>query len=254
MGNTLNIYKPVGYTPYDLIKHLQSQKKEYASFKIGYAGRLDPQAEGVLLLLLGEENKKKHAYENLDKEYEFELLCGLSTDTYDIMGIPENGTLPTSLLLEKKLKTYLTEMTSSFTMTYPPYSSVRVNGKPLYFWARRNLLSTITIPKKQVTLFDIKLIQNSSIDSPVLLEEIRRRICLVDGDFRQTEIMNKWEEILQKPTSYPLFKIKIHCSAGTYVRSICQYLGNTLGCGALAFTINRTRVGPHLLKDSLQLI
>ena len=55
-----------------------------------YAGRLDPVAEGELLILIGEECKNKEKYLGLDKEYEVEILLGLTTDTYDILGLVTN--------------------------------------------------------------------------------------------------------------------------------------------------------------------
>jgi len=51
-----------------------------------YAGRLDPLAEGLLLVLTGEECKNKEKYLGLDKEYEVDVLFGFATDTYDILG------------------------------------------------------------------------------------------------------------------------------------------------------------------------
>jgi len=58
-----------------------------AKTPLTYAGRLDPMAEGVLIILVGDECKKKQKYLGLDKEYEIEVLFGLETDTQDILGV-----------------------------------------------------------------------------------------------------------------------------------------------------------------------
>ena len=55
----INVYKPVGISPLDVIKLLQEKNPEYRGVSVTYAGRLDPLAEGVLLLLAGEEVHKK---------------------------------------------------------------------------------------------------------------------------------------------------------------------------------------------------
>ena len=64
----LSIYKPLGKTPLEIIKEVKKQYPEYADESIGYAGRLDPMAEGILLLLISEENLKRKKYEKLPKE------------------------------------------------------------------------------------------------------------------------------------------------------------------------------------------
>mgnify|MGYP000153282325 CR=1 FL=1 len=88
MKNILNIYKPVGLSPLDIINILKDKSPEYQDVPITYAGRLDPMAEGVLLLLAGDEVHKNEEYQKLDKEYEAEILIGFNTDTYDVLGIP----------------------------------------------------------------------------------------------------------------------------------------------------------------------
>src|SRR5687767_12670821 len=87
MNQVLNIYKPIGLTPLQLIKLLKKSKEGYKNIKMSFAGRLDPLAHGVMLLLLGEENKNRDKYLSLDKTYEFKVLFGVETDTFDFLGI-----------------------------------------------------------------------------------------------------------------------------------------------------------------------
>ena len=86
MNKILNIYKPVGISPLDAIKTLKEKYPELKDEKMTYAGRLDPLAEGVLLILAGNAVYEKEKYLKLDKEYEAEILFGFNTDTYDIFG------------------------------------------------------------------------------------------------------------------------------------------------------------------------
>src|SRR3989338_4911372 len=86
MKGIIILNKKEGETPLAALEAFRRKNKEYANTKLTYAGRLDPMASGLLLLLAGEEIKNKEKYLNLDKEYEFEILFGFQTDTYDILG------------------------------------------------------------------------------------------------------------------------------------------------------------------------
>ena len=83
MKKILNLYKEVGETPLERLERFKKDNSEYANEKMTYAGRLDPMAEGVLIVLVGEECLNKEKYLGLDKEYEFEVLFGFRTDTYE---------------------------------------------------------------------------------------------------------------------------------------------------------------------------
>lgn len=248
MKKILSIYKPIGKTPLEVINELKKQHPEYKNESIGYAGRLDPMAEGILLLLIGEENLKRKEYEKFPKEYEFEVLFGIETDTYDTLGIIKNSN--TVLLdikeLEKKVQQLIPRFIGKKTQPYPPYSSPRVNGKPLFYWAREGKLDEITIPKKQIEIYTLELIETRAITASTLEQEVSRRVSLVTGDFRQEKIIEKWQEEINKlPNNvmFPIITLRISCSSGTYIRSICHELGILLHCSALAFNIKRTRVG-----------
>jgi tRNA pseudouridine55 synthase len=88
---TIILYKEISETPLECVKRFVKSNPEFENIKMGYAGRLDPMAKGLLLILVGDENKNKIKYEKLDKEYVFEVLFGISTDSYDILGIPNQA-------------------------------------------------------------------------------------------------------------------------------------------------------------------
>src|SRR3989344_64050 len=85
-GSILNLYKRLGETPRERLERLRLEKPLYENEVLSYAGRLDPMAEGVLLTLVGPENKRRDEYLNLSKEYVVDILFGFSTDTYDVLG------------------------------------------------------------------------------------------------------------------------------------------------------------------------
>src|SRR5260221_10407124 len=87
-NSSLNlINKKIGETPSEAILRFKIENPDYDTVAMTYAGRLDPMAEGLLLVLCGEEIDKKEKYLNLSKTYEFEVLWGFSSDTLDILGL-----------------------------------------------------------------------------------------------------------------------------------------------------------------------
>lgn len=251
--NILNLYKPVGKTPLDMIRLLQSHDNQYAHQILGYAGRLDPMAEGVLLILVGEENKKRKLYERFDKEYIFEILFGVTTDTYDPLGIVEDFQDTIQANIRRKLEECQSTIIGKHEQPYPPYSSARVNGKPLFYWARENKLSKISIPVKTIEIkrFNIEAIQIETLKS--VYRDIVSKINLVNGDFRQPEILTKWEEVYRayKTANCVIARCKVTCSSGTYIRSLVHQVGQDMGTGAIALSIKRTRVGDYQLQSAI---
>lgn len=158
--------------------------------KISVAGRLDPMAEGLLLLLIGEKNKKRKEYEKLSKQYTFKVLFGIQTDTYDLLGIP-TITLPEILNSRQisVIRRFCREKIGTNYQEYPPYSSKPLNGKPLYYWARRNDLKGKKLPRRGISISAFEFNDSSEISGSKLLDTIQVKIPLVTGDFRQDEIL-----------------------------------------------------------------
>lgn len=271
MERTLLVNKPHGLSPLQTIHLLQQQHPEYQNLKLGYAGRLDPLAKGLLLILVGEENKRKKEYEALPKTYEFEVLFGISTDTYDTLGLitsePPRSLLPTLLSLEKSVTKLLPSFISKRMQPYPPYSSRTVHGKPLYWYARQNKLSEITIPEREIEIYSLELLSPASRQAgpPLLLitkleQLVFERINIVRGDFRQHEIRSSWQSFFhslhtdrQALPRFPVCRFRVSCSSGTYVRSLANDFGKQLGMPSLAYSITRTAIGPHSLKGAINL-
>lgn len=233
------LYKTLGKTPLDSIKDLRKKYPDYKNRKLSYAGRLDPMAEGLLLVLIDDENKKRREYEHFDKEYEFEALVGINTDSYDLLGIPNKG--KNTEVNFDKVNLFINNNSKKLTQSYPPYSSVKVNGKPLYYWTRKGI--EVTVPQKEVIVKKFELIKSYSIDSFDLKKTVFSRVNLVNGDFRQDEILKAWNKFLKEKEYFQILKFRFICSSGGYVRSLVNELGNYLGTGATTFSINRTKIG-----------
>ena len=86
-GKVIIVNKRAGLTPLECINEIKKTKPEWAHLPLTYAGRLDPLATGVLVVLIGDECHKKDEYLNLPKEYLVTILFGFATDTYDLMGL-----------------------------------------------------------------------------------------------------------------------------------------------------------------------
>lgn len=261
------IVKLIGQTPLQAINNFKKLHPRYKNKKIAYAGRLDPLARGVLLLLVGDETKNAEKYQNLDKTYEFECLFGITTDTYDILGKIQNSKLDVQnpnkqhfhTLKVESLKGVLEKKISGLVgkhrWEYPPYSSKAVGGKPLFWWARKNKLNEIVIPKRIIEIYSVKLTGIYKISTNKLLRDVAHKIELVNGNFRQKEIVSLWKTSLRKSKirNFSVAKITLDCTSGTYIRTICHLLGKKMGTGAITFDINRTRVGNYLASEALKI-
>lgn len=252
MNKPLYVYKPQGFTPFEIIQELK-KRPEYEHETISYAGRLDPMAEGVLVLLVGEDNKNRKAFEDMRKTYSVEILLGVQTDTYDALGIitkPPQATL----VDEEMMCSTLDLFKGKFSQEYPPYSSKTVSGKPLYYWSRNNKLSEITIPKRVVEIFSITLNSKKTITATALAKRVFKEISVVSGDFRQDAILQEWKRNLEgKDVSFQIFQITVECSSGTYMRTLAYTIGKKLSASAIALHITREKVGDVSLTDCLYL-
>lgn len=253
-----NIYKPIGISPLDAIKALKEKYPKLKDEKMTYAGRLDPLAEGVLLILAGNAVREKEKYLKLDKEYEAEMLFGFNTDTYDILGLSGN-TCQLTPISRLNLDIGVKKLEGEISLPLPPYSSYKIKGKPLFQWAREGKLNEIEIPMRQTKIHSAELLSLYEISGQKLLEKIEQKINLIKGDFRQKEILKQWKKMLPQNSdrlgtvTFWVAKIKIACSSGTYIRSIAHHLGKELKTEAVLLSLTRTKVGEFDIKNSLRI-
>ncbi|MEK7641564.1 MAG: hypothetical protein AAB365_01055 [Patescibacteria group bacterium] len=249
------IYKQIGETPLEALERFRrlridesvdaESKKKWQEAPMTYAGRLDPLAEGELLILIGDECKNKEKYLGLDKEYEVDVLFGVTTDTYDALGLATKSTdvLKDSSGALDRLDT--SKYVGKFEQEYPPYSSRTVDGIALHELARADKLPQ-EMPTKEVTIYEIEELKREQMTGFELEARIVDMIDRVTGDFRQEEIKRRWQEVLDDGISggepFDIVTIRVKCSSGTYMRSFANRMGKDLGVGTIALGIRRTKI------------
>ncbi|MEX0934206.1 MAG: hypothetical protein WDZ42_00215 [Candidatus Saccharimonadales bacterium] len=234
------LYKRRGETPLETLERFRANNSEYEGVPLSYAGRLDPAASGVILVLAGEKCKEKEKYIKLPKEYRAEILLGIQTDTYDLLGVAQKTHPPE--MFDSDLYVDITErFKGSHMWPYPPYSSKTVNGKPLWKWAREGRLDEIEIPRREMTFRDISLRRVDMQESHRIQQHVQELLSEVSGDFRQEEIWRSWRDIPKR--AFPVISLDVECEGGAYIRSLAHYIGEEFGTGAVLYDLERTRVG-----------
>lgn len=186
--------------------------KKIFNEKVGHTGTLDPMATGVLPLLIGKGTLcSKYLIEH-DKIYKAKIQLGVKTDTADQEGnIIEKSQVDDSIFNIEKIKNTLKNMIGKNLQTPPIYSAIKVKGKKLYEYARKG--ENVEIPKREITIYDIEL----------------------------TNIDEKNKTI----------EFKVHCSKGTYIRSLCEDIATNLGTIGYMASLQRVKVGRFSIENSI---
>ena len=203
------INKEKEYTSNDVVRIV----KKITKTKVGHTGTLDPNATGVLPLLLGEGTKVSKYLINHNKEYEAVLQLGKKTETADGEGIviEKKEVLPQMLKKE-----FVEETLNSFigvqNQVPPMYSAIKVNGRKLYDYARSG--QTVEVKARRIEIYNIKLIK---------IDEKEKQIFF-----------------------------RVSCSKGTYIRTLCENIAEKLGTVGYMKELNRTKVGDFKIEDSIK--
>ena len=178
--------------------------------RVGHTGTLDPAAAGVLPVCIGRAARLFDFLVDKQKEYIAEIAFGCSTDTEDATGT----VLETSdrIVSERELEAALPSFIGEIEQIPPMYSALSINGEKLYKLARRGeLTESLEEKKRTVTIFGLELVRRT-------------------GENR--------------------FLIRIVCSKGTYIRTLCKDIGEAVGCPAHMAFLLRTRSGAFTLEGS----
>ena len=153
MDGIILINKEKKYTSHDVV----AKVKKILKVKVGHTGTLDPNATGILPLLLGNATKISKYLINHNKEYIAELKLGVKTDTADGEGkvIAEKQVNLEEIF--ENINESIQQILNSFvgkTLQKPPmYSAIKVNGKKLYEYARKN--EKVEVKSRQIEIFQI---------------------------------------------------------------------------------------------------
>lgn len=150
MDGILVINKPREYTSHDIVAITRKKVQE----KVGHTGTLDPNATGVLPLLIGKGTQISKYLINHDKVYEATLKLGISTDTQDSQG---------KIVQQQEVKNYTIENINQVLNSFigeqqqvpPMYSAIKINGKKLYEYARKG--KSIDVPARTITIYSMTL-------------------------------------------------------------------------------------------------
>lgn len=210
LNGIIVINKPKNYTSHDVVAKV---KKLLNIKKVGHTGTLDPNATGVLPLLLNSGTKLSKYLIEHDKEYEVTLKLGIRTDTLDGEGkVLEKKEVDRKMLENtKQIEKVLNLFTGKQTQVPPMYSAIKVKGKKLYEYARSG--ENVEVQPRQIEIYNIEL----------------QKV-----DIKRQEI-----------------EFKVQCSKGTYIRTLCEDIATKLGTIGYMKELNRTKVGKFGLEEAI---
>ena len=208
MDGIIIINKPKNCTSHDIVRKAKKAFNE----KVGHTGTLDPNATGVLPLLVGKGTQIAKYIINHDKIYEATLQLGEKTDTADVEGaVIETKYIPEESLQAEIVNKVLQSFIGKQEQIPPIYSAIKVNGKKLYDYARKG--EKVEIKPRQIEIYHMELIK--------------------------IDVQNKTVEF------------RVHCSKGTYIRTLCENIAEKLGTVGYMKELNRTKVGEFSIDDSI---
>ncbi|KAL5511097.1 PUS4 [Sanghuangporus vaninii] len=257
-------------------------KKRELEAKIGQGGTLDPLADGVLVVGINKGTKKLGEFLDCIKEYRTTCLLGCETDSYDSEGA-QVRTAPWRHVTRESIESALDKFRGSIQQTPPVFSALKMDGKPLYEYAREGIPLPRPIERRQVTVHSIELTHwipgtDHSYNFPEkkFTDEEREKLekalrgvelppdaaikdepestaaeyCAEAG--KDTSSSSKRSEEKEKLAVErpPAFVLSMRVSGGTYVRSIVHDLGHALGSAAHVVTLTRSKQGRFILSPS----
>ena len=210
MDGIIVINKEKNCTSHDVVR----RAKKVFNEKIGHTGTLDPNATGVLPLLVGQGTKISKYLINHDKIYEATLKLGEKKDTADIEGKTiEKQEVQEKSLEKDNVEKVFKEIIGKQKQIPPIYSAIKVKGKKLYEYARAG--QNVEIKAREIEIYDIKLIN------------------------------------INKENKEIIFKVK--CSKGTYIRTLCENIAEKLESIGYMKELKRVQVGEFSIENSIKI-
>lgn len=207
----LLIKKPSGITSHDVVQKI---RRSLSLKEVGHAGTLDPLAEGLMVLLIGEATKMSSYVLEEDKGYDVTIMPGVETDTLDITGTVLRESQ--NIASEQEIITQGLELKGDFQWEVPLFSATKVSGKKLYEHARNSSEKVdFKIPIKSMSFWDNEYLGKSPVDNH--------------------------------------YQFRLRCSKGSFIRSWVDQLGKKLGCGAVMSGLTRTFSAPYNLSGAISL-
>ena len=208
MDGIIVVNKPKGCTSHDVVYKV----KKITGEKVGHTGTLDPNATGVLPLLIGKGTLLSKYLINHDKTYEVTLQLGEKTDTADSEGnVIEQKEIETKIFNEDNIKNVLDSFIGKHKQIPPMYSAIKVNGKKLYEYARKK--EKVEVPPRNIEIYNIKLIKLIQNNNEIQFE--------------------------------------VSCSKGTYIRSLCEDIAERINTVGYMKDLKRIQVGEFSIDEAV---
>jgi tRNA pseudouridine55 synthase len=205
LEGVLIVYKEAGWTSHDVVAKI---RRLLGGSKVGHAGTLDPNAMGVLPILVGRATRIAEYLINWDKEYRAVLRLGETTDTQDATGQVLTRVDPCEVT-EDVLQAVIARFRGAQQQLPPMYSAVKVGGQPLYKAARAG--RTVEREERSIAIHQLEIAAVHGRD----------------------------------------VALRVVCSKGTYIRTLCADIGQALGVGGHLYTLERRRVGPLSIEQAI---
>lgn len=219
MNGLLIIDKPAEWTSHDVVARARRILREK---RVGHTGTLDPFATGVLVLLVGRATRLAQFLSGAEKEYEATVRLGYATDTGDLTGAMRGEVAACGAWNADEIEEALKSLRGEIDQAPPMYSAKKIRGRKLYELARRGEEIERAAVRVAVRAFEI-----TRDESGAYLRRNEDGTC----DLR----------------------VRVVCSAGTYVRVLAESLGERLGVGAHLSALRRTRAGAFQIAQSVSL-
>lgn len=211
MDGIILINKEKGISSFGVVSQI---RKIFNTRKVGHCGTLDPNATGVLPVMIGQATKLSKYLVEHDKEYIAVLKLGIQTDSADSEGnIIKNDDFCLDNRKEDKYIEQINKLIGKHKQIPPMYSAIKVNGKKLYEYARSGI--NVQREPRDIEIYSINV------------EKI---------NFDDNEIT---------------FKVK--CSKGTYIRTLCETIANSIGTIGYMKELTRTKLDSFDIKDSIMI-
>ncbi|WP_085023485.1 tRNA pseudouridine(55) synthase TruB [Anaerovibrio sp. JC8] len=178
---------------------------------VGHAGTLDPGAAGVLPIAVGRAARLIEYLDNVSKSYRAEMLLGVETDSGDDTGKVLERVDSFDMPAVERVEEVFKEFTGTIVQVPPAHSAIKINGRRACDLIRQGI--HVDIPSRQVEIHSLRLLEKD--------------------DGKKTLLFN------------------VDCSKGTYIRSLCQDMGQALGIPATMSFLIRTAVGRFRLADAV---
>lgn len=254
-GAVLLIHKRPGMASFDVIRELRrTLRPHFGKVKMGFAGTLDPFAEGLLPVFLGTATNLISYLEEASKTYRVVAAFGQQTTTGDVAGEPvceiPLRDLPT-LPFKRDLDRGLAELLTSKRQRIPAYSAAKYKAKKLYEYARAG--QEVPVLYKDIEIYALETLVLTMAKEEALRYGLSMAVLEQYPLWPRAEMWSEWQslglrsgdldepKVHATPSAVALIEAKV--SAGTFIRQIVEDLGDLLGIPAYAMRLLRSEVG-----------